>query len=145
MDEAIKIKDKKDIPCLKKDLVVRWANGIAGFYGHPVYLVGSQLYKDKPRDVDVICIIPDREFVLRYINQFEVVGHTDFEKCQQWQMRYKSGLYNESNWVWAKDVLHKSLQGMYYTSLQIDLKVYPQSVQDKEFADKPKLKISQDD
>lgn len=138
------IKEEKDILCLKGSLLVRYANGIAGFYGHPVYLVGSQLYKDHPRDVDLACIIPNNEFVKRYINQVEVVGTTDEEKCEQWGLRYQSGLYNESNWAWAKDVSHKSLQGMDYTRMAIDLKVYPQQYQDDNFGDKPKLKISQD-
>lgn len=134
-------KDKSKIPCLQNDLLIRWANHVAGFYGHPVYLVGSQLYKDDPRDVDVACIIPDAEFVIRFINQAKVIGNTDFEKCQQWGYRYRSGLYDESNWVWAKDVSHKSLQGMRATMMQIDLKVYPQCYQDENFQGKPIMKL----
>lgn len=138
------MKDQKDIPCLKGNLLIRWANHIAGFYGHPVYLVGSQLHKDNPRDVDLVCIIPDDEFVTRFINQFEVIGHNDLEKCEQWYLRWQSGLYNESNWVWAKDVSHKSLQGMRFTSMNVDLKILSRLMQDKNYQNKPIMKISED-
>jgi hypothetical protein len=39
--------------------LVRFANKMCGFYGHPVYLVGSQLTSETPRDVDLVCVIPD--------------------------------------------------------------------------------------
>lgn len=138
------MKDPKGIPCLKNDRLERHANGLAGFFGHSVFLVGSQLTRDDPRDVDLVIIIPDSEFVLRYINQFEVIGHTDQEKCEQWGYRYLSGLYNESNWVWARDMVHKNLKAMEVTSMLVDLKVLPESYHKRQYADKPKLKISTD-
>lgn len=134
----------EEIKCMTNSLVKRWANHIAGFYGHPVYLVGSQLTSKDPRDVDVICIIPDNEFVLRYINQQEVVGHSDVEKCQQWYLRWLTGLYDASNWTWCRDVSHKSLQGMDFCSQQIDMKVLSDTMQEEYYSDKMKLKISSD-
>lgn len=138
------MKEKVEIKCLENDLVIRYANNVSGFFGHPCYLVGSQLTKDNPRDVDLLIIIPDEEFVLRYINQHDAIGENDRQKCVQWGLRHINGLYNESNWKWAKDISHKSLQGMRFARAYIDLKVYPQSYQDDYHKDDLKLKISED-
>lgn len=138
------MRPKAEIKCLKSNLVVREANKLAAFFGHPCYLVGSQLTSETPRDIDLVVIIPDNEFVLRYINQREVIGHTDLGKCQQWGYRFKSGLFDESNWQWAADVSHKSLQSMKRTSMNIDLKVYALSYHLEYYSDKPLLKISED-
>ena len=135
---------KENIQCLQSDRLERYVNHLASFYGHSVYLVGSQLYKEDPRDVDIVIIIPNSEFVLRYINQFETIGHTDEEKCEQWTLRYQSGLYNESNWVWAKDVSNKCLQAMKNIQMNIDFKVYPEYYQNRYHVNSPKLKISSD-
>lgn len=43
-----------------------WANQIAARFGHPIYLVGSALTEDRPRDVDIVCVLPDDEFRNRY-------------------------------------------------------------------------------
>jgi len=143
-----KFDDFCHIKCFNKggDLVIRWANHMSGFFGHPVYLVGSQLYKTEPRDCDIVCIIPNDEFVLRYINQSTVIGHTDDEKADQWTLRYQCGMYNESNWLWCDDMSHKSLQGMNQTLQLIDFKVYPQGYIDryqKTYREKPILRIDE--
>jgi hypothetical protein len=138
------MKERTEIKCLQSDILIRCANNLSGFYGQPVYLVGSQLTKDDPRDVDIVIILPHDEFVLRYINQRETIGITNDEKCYQWGLRWKSGLYNESNWVWAKDVSHKCLQAMKWTSMYIDLKVLPLCYHLEHYSDHPILKISED-
>lgn len=43
-----------------------WANQMAARYGHPVYLVGSALVEDNPRDVDLAVVLPDEEFKNRF-------------------------------------------------------------------------------
>jgi hypothetical protein len=43
-----------------------WANQIAARFNRPVYLVGSALREAKPRDTDVVVILPDEEFRARY-------------------------------------------------------------------------------
>jgi len=125
------MKDRKDIPCLQTNLLERWANLIRGFYGHPVYLGGSQLVKDAPRDVDVFVIIPDDEFKLRY----------QCDDIKQWGLRYNNGLWDDSNWNWADDISHKSLQAMKFIRMQIDFKLYPQSYQDEFYKDKELLQL----
>ena len=127
----------KDLTCpLRLD-----ANQTSGFYGHPVYLGGSALFKQKPRDIDLFIIIPDSEFVLRYINQKVTIGLDIKEKVTQWGSRFKLGTFDESNWVWCDDMVHKSLQSMRRTDMLIDLKVFPQSYQEYYYGHKPLLRL----
>lgn len=100
------------LPLAPENRLVRWANAIRGFYGHPIYLVGSQITaKEDPRDVDVICIIPDREFELRY------------GPVELWGQEGDTGLWAETRWKWSDDCVKKSLHGMEETKLCIDFKV----------------------
>lgn len=43
-----------------------WAQRVADAEGHPIYLVGSALTKDRPRDIDVSIIVPHDLFVARF-------------------------------------------------------------------------------
>jgi hypothetical protein len=43
-----------------------WAKHAALEIGYPIYLVGSTLYKEVPRDFDVVVTIPKEEFVERF-------------------------------------------------------------------------------
>jgi len=43
-----------------------WAQRVADAEGHPIYLVGSALMKDHPRDIDVSIIVPHDTFVARF-------------------------------------------------------------------------------
>lgn len=127
---------KENPPPIKysnESLLVRWANLISGFYGKPVYLVGSSTVKGNPRDIDVVCVIPDEEFMLRY----------QVDSIEQWGLRYRSGSFDlhESTWRWADDCCHKALQGMQFTHKYIDFKVYPESYDKSQFADKVKIKL----
>lgn len=50
-------------------LLEPFANSVVARYGHPVYLVGSAidaLDAYALRDVDVVCVLPDAEFVARF-------------------------------------------------------------------------------
>ena len=49
-----------------KPYLSKWACQIAGRFNSPVYLVGSALYKEYPRDVDVVVILSNQDFVNRY-------------------------------------------------------------------------------
>jgi hypothetical protein len=110
---------KLNIPLGPENKLVRWANAISAFYGHSVYLVGSQLTaKENPRDVDVLCILPDYEFELRY------------GSCDEWAKEGASGIYTGIRWKWADDCVKKSLHGMKETQLEIDFKVQPESFQE---------------
>lgn len=39
-----------------------WAKKTAQEIGYPIYLVGSTLYKEIPRDFDIVIVIPEKEF-----------------------------------------------------------------------------------
>jgi len=43
-----------------------WANQIAGRYGFAVYLVGSALTTEDPRDVDIRAVLTDAAFFARF-------------------------------------------------------------------------------
>lgn len=105
---------KLELPLDPTHKLVRWANHIRNFYGHPIFLVGSQITtKENPRDVDVVCAIPDAEFELRYGS----VG--------QWSDEGGTGIYTEVRWKWGDDCVKRSLDGMQDTGLIIDFKVQP--------------------
>jgi hypothetical protein len=112
MSHRVKLK----LPLAPENRLVRWANAIRGFYGHPVYLVGSQITgSEDPRDIDIVCSIPDQEFELRY------------GSVQQWIQEGESGLWTDVRWIWSDDVVKKCLHGMKETKLQIDFKVQPET------------------
>lgn len=43
-----------------------WAKKTAEELGYPIYLVGSTLHKEVPRDFDVVMTIPEKEFEERF-------------------------------------------------------------------------------
>lgn len=43
-----------------------WAQGVADEMGYPIYLVGSVLYKEVPRDIDVSVIMPLKDYEMFY-------------------------------------------------------------------------------
>lgn len=94
-----------------------WANCVAGFYGGKVYLVGSQITaKENPRDVDVVCIISDKSFEIRF-------GNVD-----DWMQQGGTGLWTEVRWKWADASVRTTEEGMSLTKLPIDFKVYPETL-----------------
>jgi hypothetical protein len=107
---------KLQLPLARENRLVRWANAIRGFYGGPVYLVGSQITgSDKPRDVDVICVISDDDFAMRYGN------------VQQFIEEGENGLWTEVRWAWSDDCIKKWRHGVKATGLNLDFKVQPQT------------------
>lgn len=105
---------KLQLPLAPENRLVRWANAIRGFYGHPVYLVGSQITgADNPRDVDVICVLPDDEFEMRY------------GSVQQWIEEGESGMWTDVRWNWSDDCIKKWKHGVRETKLNLDFKVQP--------------------
>jgi hypothetical protein len=107
---------KLSLPLNDDHPLIKWANSLRAYYGHPVYLIGSQITGAlNPRDVDVIVAIPDQEFNLRY-------GDTE-----KWKTEVASGMYSDIVWKWSDDRVKRSLAGMKNTGLNIDFRVQPQS------------------
>lgn len=99
--EVLEFLKKLPLPLPSNHKLVIWANQIRGFYGHPVYLVGSQTTgKENPRDVDVVCGIPDSEFTLRYGD------------INEWLEEGVTGQWTDVRWKWADDCSKRSIDGM---------------------------------
>jgi hypothetical protein len=123
---------KLSFPLHPHNLLVRWCNLQRGFYGYPIYLVGSQVTdKENPRDVDICCILPDDIFCKRF-------GVKDLK---QFLSRMESGLWDEENWSWSDDMVHHSLHGCEWTKMNIDFKVISNMQDMTEYKDKPKMKL----
>jgi hypothetical protein len=70
-----------------KPYLSKWACQIAGRFSSPVYLVGSALTKEYPRDIDVVVILSDEDFFNRYglkAIETQVVGDTVDEKYRRY-------------------------------------------------------------
>lgn len=110
---------KLKLPLGPTNRLVRWANAINGFYGHPVYLVGSQITGvEDPRDIDVVCILPDEDFEIRY------------GSISEWVDQGESGMWKTVRHKWSQDCVKKTKHGIKETRLDIDFKVVPKSWSD---------------
>lgn len=102
----------------------RCAQICANKIGYPIYLVGSALHKEVPRDIDIVCIIPAYQYEFLFgelpskqkdlCNYLANVIASTFDKMEE---------------------LHTCLM----TTHHLDIKVYP----DVWFVDKPKLLIGE--
>lgn len=90
-----------------------WANQIAARYGRPVYLVGSALQLQDPRDVDVRCIITDKEFEARF-GRVE-----DWVKASWWPSK------NDGSLRYAMEIGDLSREASLVLSKNIDFQVQP--------------------
>lgn len=105
---------KLQLPLDKTHPLVRWANSIRGLYGQPVYLVGSQITgKENPRDVDVVCAIPDDEFTIR------------FGDVNDWMQEGGTGLWTEIRWKWSDECIKRWKEASLETGLNVDFKIQP--------------------
>lgn len=121
--------------------LVRFANKMCGFYGHPVFLVGSQLDSETPRDVDIVCEIPDDQFKSRYFSDWWNAELSVAQEVEKFFLGVHTGVHTEEHWNWYEDMLKKSLLGMKTLHIPIDFKVYPKSYSENNFQDKPKLRL----
>jgi len=133
----IKIKQEFD----ETHRLVRFANKMCGFYGHPVYLVGSQLTSGEPKDVDVVCIIPDDEFKLRWFPDWWMGEGMIKEEIEKFYLGIHTGIHTEEHWNWYADMCKKTLFGIKPTNLPIDFKVQAQSYADSHYKNRPKIRL----
>lgn len=104
--------------------LIAWANQLAGRFNAPVWIVGSALLTENPRDIDILVVISDIEFKNRYYTSCYDVYRTINPHKKYFQDMAKLG-------AWA----HKNISG------NIDLKVQDESF-NKMFKDKLRLRIS---
>jgi len=124
--------------------IVMIANKLRMFYGHPVYLVGSAIDKEFPRDVDLVIELPDKEFVTRYA--WNVKGFNDTIKVTEIINNWINSVVHGINcddvvWNWGQDCSKKSLQAIEFCQYNIDFKVHPVSYCKQFFDTNPKKKV----
>jgi hypothetical protein len=105
-----------------------WADQIACRFGYPVYVVGSALTKENPRDIDIVVMLPVEDFISRYGSINEWLRDTWVE-------------WGETRQRWAVDVAKISRDATKALSLNIDFKIQPMNIALQENAGKPKLRI----
>lgn len=110
-------------------LLAGWANQIAARYGHPVYLVGSALEKEHPRDVDIVVVLPDDEFT----NRFDRPDH-----C--WRLGSESAQTEGAKRLFAEIAKVARQCAQYHQCINVDFKIYAASEAAKHDG-KPKLRI----
>lgn len=105
-----------------------WANQIASRFDAKVYLVGSVLYSDDPRDVDIRVVIPDDLFEARYGSVLEWIDET-------WRTPW-----GECRQKWSRDIrkIGNDLARIYH--LNIDFQIDPESVA-KCHGDRPRVRL----
>jgi len=105
-----------------------WANQIAARYGHPVYLVGSALVEEKPRDVDIVVILPDEEFTNRFgpWPETQMLGPIVTEGAKRWAAECGK----LARWVTK-----------YHPAVNVDFKVESDDWAALKYTGKPKLRI----
>lgn len=108
-------------------ILASWANQIAARYARPVYLVGSAIEQDSPRDYDVVCIISDREFFHRYGGNW---GDA---------MRLGSAP-TDANRQWSADVAKISAQACEQHNMNVDFKVQAM-VEANRHIEKPRVRL----
>lgn len=93
----------------------RWANGLRGYYGAPIYLVGSALSgsNPSPRDWDVRVTLADQDFARR------------FGDVEKWEDEGGTGKWTTIRWRWSDECVKNSKQGSAHTGLNIDFQIYP--------------------
>ena len=80
-------------------------------------LVGSALYKENPRDWDLILVLPDDIFERLYLTAL------DFEA------QGVSGEWSPARWRWANDSVAIGRMIAHLSGKNIDLKIVPESME----------------
>jgi hypothetical protein len=97
------------------------AQQTANACGYPIYLVGSALYKEIPRDIDISVIIP--------LDKYEEM----FGKLPEQQDKYG---------VYLGEVFHKSWEFTQYLHFCIDYNLDIKVCPDAWWTDKPKMLLA---
>lgn len=96
--------------------IAGWANQMYSRFGCPVYLVGSSLYNQFARDVDLRIVLPDEQFEARYGN------------IEEWSDDTWRNEWREARQKWAKDMGKLSMEATITIRANIDFQVEPESL-----------------
>ena len=103
-----------------------WANQIAARFGAPVYLIGSSLTEDHPRDVDIVVILQDIDFNARYGSDWD------------WQTMLPD--WSEGALRWAADCAKLAQRVARAYNINVDFKVQPETFA-RHRENKPRLRL----
>lgn len=106
-----------------------FANQMYCRYGQPVFLVGSSLNNDNPRDVDIRVTLPDDVFEARY------------GSVKEWREDTWRNEWREARQKWANDTAKLSSFASVCVKMNIDFQVIPESLEKDLFKDKVKVRI----
>lgn len=98
--------------------LTKLANQWYGYYGGPVYLVGSALDKEDPRDIDIRVVITNQDF------------ERLFGKYEDFVVEYNSGKFGSCSWRWVEDRLKRCRTGYVETNANIDFSCYAEDMWD---------------
>lgn len=92
------------------------ANALRGYFGVPVYLVGSALLdaNEEPRDWDLRLSLPEADFKRRF-------GSPD-----AWNEEGRTGKYTRVRWSWSDEMVKQSKNSSARTALNCDVQAYPE-------------------
>jgi hypothetical protein len=106
-----------------------FANSTAAYLFCPIYLGGSALYKENPRDVDIFAVISDWDFYLR------------FGRWQDWTKERRAMFTGEITWKLARECHKRWRQGCAETMLCLDFKIIPAILQIKNYSHLPVYRL----
>jgi hypothetical protein len=90
-----------------------WACQVATRFGAPVYLVGSTLTEENPRDTDISIVLSDEEFAARYGD------------VQAWDREMYGIEWGAGRQRWAEDQIKLTRYLVTGYRLNVDLKIEP--------------------
>jgi hypothetical protein len=64
--DEVRVLDYKELSFKDFIIIREKAQEVVNNIGYPIYLVGSSIYKNNPRDIDLSVIIPHDEYVKKY-------------------------------------------------------------------------------
>jgi hypothetical protein len=102
---------KNHIDELQFKRLCQWSDQLCGFYAGQAYLVGSSILRPDFRDVDVVIVIQDDDFEMRYGNKYDL-----------WNERVQKPLTDVS-WKYYKDRIKRIRDGWAKTMLELDVKI----------------------
>jgi hypothetical protein len=109
-----------------------FANKLSGLYFAQVYLIGSSIDNEKYNDVDLMVVIDDDIFELKFGN------------IEDWKKEYISGNYSE-NLMWK--IVHENkkrwVNAHNYIKLNIDMKIFPKKYFSSEYAMNKKIRLDE--
>jgi len=116
-----------------KSLLVKWAKKIKMIYGHPVYLVDDAMKENKPRNIDILCVISDDEFSKIYNIRHHIKDHIAKKLIGDW---------DSSHWVWSADVIERIFEGWRETGENLNFKTISEYEYQIRYSNKEKILIS---